>query len=70
MDFTTHIDPHDTRTEDGHMSRQVDLAPDDEENGLFIRLMSWQSDGGPHPEFEALVGKTIRVRIEVVESDH
>jgi hypothetical protein len=39
---------------------------EDEENGLFVRIQSW-SELAHHPEFEELVGKKVRVTIEILE---
>lgn len=52
---------------DGGMSISVDLGIDDEdEYGLFVRLMSWDETKA-HPHMMALLGKTVRVEIKVVE---
>ena len=43
--------------------QQFDDAADD---GLFVRLQSW-SEKKEHPAMEALIGKRVRITVEVVD---
>lgn len=43
----------------------VDLN-DCEGDGMFVKIQSW-SDDGKHPEMDKLVGKRIRVTVEIID---
>ena len=67
--FEDVLEPADVITEDSGCAKYVEIS-DDRESGLFVRLHSWDdSDGTPtHPDFDALIGKRVRVTIEVLEA--
>ncbi len=39
---------------------------DDDDDGMFIRIQTW-ADSGKHPEMDKLVGKRIRVTVEIID---
>lgn len=46
--------------------RSLSLCLDDEDSDLFVRVHSWD-ETRKHEEFRRLIGKKIRVTIEIVE---
>lgn len=69
MDFECFISPDAVTVNDGLQARYVDLDPDpDATSGLWVTLRSWAGNAPyAHPEFEALVGRRVRVRIEPID---
>lgn len=61
------INRSDVDTEDSGCAKIVDVAPDDDqEDGMFVRIQSW-SDSTDHPDFDKMIGKRIRVTIEILD---
>lgn len=68
------IDPMEVETEDGGASKIILIGADIEDEGMFIELKSWDEriwEGKDTPEihkdFKSLVGKKVRVTIEIIE---
>jgi hypothetical protein len=38
------------------------------DEGLYVRIQSW-SESKMHPQMDALIGKKVRVTIEIIEED-
>jgi len=54
------------RREDGGMAVIEDVGMDGvEDNGIFVRVQSWD-ETKKHKEFNALIGKRVRVTIEII----
>ena len=49
--------------EDSGLSKQTEVVDDDTPNGLFVRLLSWDD----HTRFNQLIGKTVKVTIEILD---
>jgi len=62
ISFTSRIDLDEVHVEDGGQAKWTQLD-DGKEMGVFVRLHSW----GDHRHFDSLVGRTVRVTIEVVD---
>jgi hypothetical protein len=63
--FEQTVTPDDVNTEDGGRAKIIQIdGPDD--TTLFVRIQSW-SDAKEHPDFDALIGKSVRVTIEYDE---
>lgn len=69
------IDPRDVDVEDGGCARIFALS-DSRVERFFVCLHSWSEEqfgqplrvrAGKHPEFDSLVGKKVRVTVEVVD---
>lgn len=70
LDFTVLIDPKEITREDSGTALYVDLDPDPSSGrGLWMTLRSSEEFGAEHPEFSALVGKRVRVRVELIDED-
>lgn len=54
--------------EDGGCAQIYNLfdPEDHDDDGMFIRIQSW-SNSSKHPEMDKLVGKRIRVTVEIVD---
>lgn len=54
--------------EDSGCAKIYSVVDTDEEdlNGIFVKVQSWY-DNGYHPEMDALVGKRIRVTVEILD---
>jgi hypothetical protein len=64
-EFETTISRSDVDTEDGGRAKIIQIdGPED--TTLFVRIQSW-SDAKEHPDFDALIGKHVRVTIEYDE---
>lgn len=55
----------DVQTDDGGQALIYSLYDDDKENGLFVRIQSWD-ESKEHEDFKKLVGKRIKVTIETI----
>lgn len=53
-------------TEDGGQAKIFTASPDDNENGLFINICSWD-ENKEHTDFNKLIGKKIRITIETID---
>ena len=51
--------------EDGGCAMIATIS-DDDETGVFIRVQSWD-DNKEHEDFKSLIGKKVRITIEVIE---
>ncbi len=60
---TSHYDSTDFRSEDGGMAK---ILTTDSQGNLFVRLQSWDEEK-IHPELKSMVGKKVRITVEVVE---
>lgn len=66
IEFEQILDPSNVEVEDSGMAKITDFTSDDgQEDGVFVRLHSW-SEEAIHTEFDALVGKKVRITIETV----
>jgi hypothetical protein len=62
------------RTEDSGYAQIMDIVPDidnmecpdDNDNGLFVRLQSWD-ETKQHIDFNKFIGKKIKVTIETID---
>jgi hypothetical protein len=57
--------------QDGGQSLTVEPPTPEEENGMFVRLMSWHEQAGrgqpnAHPQLSKMLGKRCRVTVEVL----
>jgi hypothetical protein len=64
--FEQTITSDDVNTEDGGCAKIIQIDGDDTDEGLFVRIQSW-SDAKEHPDFDALIGRSVRVTIEYDE---
>ena len=53
-------------TEDNGHSKIAEID-DPNQSQLFLRLHSWNRDSNTHPELDDLIGKKVRVTLEVIE---
>lgn len=61
------IDPSRIDTEDGGCAKIATVEEgNDIEVGMFVRLQSWD-DCGEHETFNQIVGKTVRVTVEILD---
>ncbi len=54
----------DISIEDGGMAQILEVSNDDSD--VFVRLQSWNDDG-KHTELDRLVGKKLKITVEVIE---
>lgn len=68
LTLTQRVTPECVATEDSGMAKVVEFEANDRTTCLFVRLHSWD-EAGPfgHQEFDRLIGKTVRVTVEIVE---
>lgn len=60
----------DISVEDGGCAKILFVAPTDGEDGIFARIQSWYEnpdDPKAHQEINQLLGKRVRITIEVIE---
>jgi len=61
----TEILPSEVIKEDIGQALIVDAAQNDEENGMFIRIQSWD-ENKEHTEFNSFVGRKVKITIETI----
>ena len=49
--------------EDRGTSKQAEVVDNEDDNGLFVRIHSWAD----HTRFNQLIGKTVKVTIEILD---
>jgi hypothetical protein len=66
--FEQTVSARDVSEEDGGCAKILDIDDDGTgaEEGMFVRVQSW-SEEGEHPDFDNLIGKRVRVTIEVLD---
>lgn len=62
------VEHSDIETEDSGCAKILTVVfnEDDEENGMFVRIQSWDDDK-KHIDFNKMIGKKIKVTIEIEE---
>lgn len=63
--ITQRVDENEVDVEDSGMAKIATLS-DASPQGLFVRVQSW-SDEGNHAHFDQMLGKQVRVTVEVIE---
>lgn len=61
--------PRRVEVEDGGCAK-IFTTEDERQERLFVRIQSWSEENlchKEHPEFDSLIGKKIRVTVEVIE---
>ena len=53
-------------TEDGGQAKIFTASEDDLDNGMFVRVCSWDEDV-EHSEFNKFVGRRIKITIETID---
>lgn len=65
---TETIEPKSVHFEDGKRAMIVEYATDNSvDSGFFIRLQSWDEDTKQHTFLQSLVGKKVKISIEIVD---
>ena len=62
-----HFNSDEIDTEDGGQAKIFTISEDDLDNGMFVRICSWDKNG-KHDEFNKFVGRKIKITIETIES--
>jgi hypothetical protein len=53
--------------EDSGQAAIIEIGnPDDDEEAPFVRLHSWRAETREHPYLDSLVGRRVRVTVEVL----
>lgn len=63
------INDADIDEEDGGRAKIAHFTGDDKRDaaeGLFVKIQSW-SESGEHVDFDAMIGKRVRVTVEVLD---
>ena len=68
FETTSIVFPESIESEDGGCAKilEVDDSEGEDGNSLFVRIQSWD-DNANHPVMNSMVGKRIRVTIEVLD---
>lgn len=67
--FERMVQPIDVEVDDDGQSMTIEFGGEDggdDSSGLFVHVKSW-SDKKQHDEFNKLVGKRVRVTVEVIK---
>lgn len=63
--FERIVRPMDVEVEDGGQSVIIEFSDDAKEDGMFVRVQSHNA-AGKHEKIEELIGKRVRVTVEVI----
>lgn len=59
---STYVTPVDVEVEDGGDAKIVGVL-DDKDDGMYVQVRSWED----HELFDQMIGRTIRVTVEILE---
>jgi len=60
------LNPAEMCTEDGGMFQMFHIEGDNDDEGIFIRLCSW-STNGKHEAFNKLIGRKVKITVETID---
>lgn len=67
IEFEVKLKEKDVDTEDGGQAKIIDIVNDsNDENGIFIRLHSWD-ENREHLDFNKLIGRKVKIKIETLD---